>query len=283
MSNPKEPCYFDVDLPFPGSPRSDAEYMRCFKGATDAHLVVGEASTNYLYSRVAVQRALQFSPDARFIVMVRNPIDMSRSLHAYSVQELVEDIEEFEVAWRLQDRRRLGLSLPPVSYQRDFVLYGDFCRLGEQVSRLFKIVPRELVHVVIFDDLVLDPLRTYRNTLDFLGLPYDGRTDFDARNVTGVVRSRTLRRAMMQLLAWRQRIPVRRFGFGFFNRMIEFNLGNGPRRGLDPDFFAELAAYFRPDVELLSELLERDLTAWLKLPRAGSDRNDLRPMRNQTA
>src|SRR5437762_14391876 len=81
MSEPKEPCYFDKDLPFPASPRNDAEYMRCFDGATGEHTVIGEASTNYLYSKVAVATILAFNPAARFIVMLRKPIDMARVPH----------------------------------------------------------------------------------------------------------------------------------------------------------------------------------------------------------
>ena len=85
MCTPKEPCYFDSDLPWPDSPKTEREYMRLFENANDSHMAVGEASTNYLYSAVAVEKILRFNPCAKFIVMVRNPIDMAISLHSYSV------------------------------------------------------------------------------------------------------------------------------------------------------------------------------------------------------
>lgn len=265
MSTPKEPCYFDTDLPYPNAPRDDEEYMRCFAGARDNHLVVGEASVGYLYSRVAVDNVLRFSPEARFMVMVRNPIDMARSMHAYSYQVLEENVEDFETAWRLQEERAGGRFLPPLCHQAEFVLYGRQCKVGEQLDRLFRRVPRERVHVAVFDDLVRDPGAVYRAALNFLGVSDDGRSSFAAHNVTRSHKSRLIRRATQSLLSLRQRLPVRRFGIPVIGWLISGNQGAAVNSTLRPAFRAELAAYFRSDVELLSELLKRDLSGWLTL------------------
>lgn len=263
MSTPKEPCYFSRDLTYPNAPRDDEEYMRCFAGVRDDHLILGEASVDYLYSRVAIPNALQFSPDARFMVIVRNPIDMARSLHAYSYQILLEDVPDFETAWRLQDERAEGRSLPRVCHQCDVVLYGRLCKLGEQVERLFRQVPRERVHVAVFDDLVREPGAVYRQALRFLGVPDDGRNEFPLRNATRAHKSRLVRRVTQSLLAWRQKVPVRSFGAAFLGRLIAANEGDATRSAIKPALRAELAEYFRSDVELLSGLLGRDLSKWL--------------------
>lgn len=264
MCTPKEPCYFDKDLPWPDSPRSEIEYMRLFDGAKSRHRVIGEASTNYLYSRVAVGNILAFNPDARFIVMLRNPIDMAMSLHSYSFQELTEDVEDFEAAWRLQGERRERRCLPTVNYHPDFVLYGPFCRLGEQLQRLNSQVDRGRIHVVVFDDLRLDPAGVYRAVLGFLGLQDDGRKIYPAKNVTGVPRFKVIHRLLAILLAIRQLAPVPRLGLDVFDRLKRLNIVAGPRRGISAEFRQELCAYFRPDVELLSALIDRDLTPWLQ-------------------
>jgi hypothetical protein len=264
MCTPKEPCYFDNDLPWPDSPRSDSEYLRLFEPANGRHLVVGEASTNYLYSQVAVGNILGFNPEARFIAMIRNPIDMAMSMHSYSFQELTEDVEDFEAAWRLQEERRAGRRLPTVNYQRDFVLYGPFCRLGEQLQRLYRQVERSRVHVVVFDDLNADPAAVYRETLGFLGLKDDGRKIYPARNVTGVPKFKSVHRVLASLLALRQSLPVPRLGLDVFRRLKRLNVAAGAREGISAEFHRELADYFRPDVELLSGLTDRDLTPWLQ-------------------
>jgi hypothetical protein len=264
MCTPKEPCYFDKDLPWPDSPRSETEYMRLFEPANGGHLIVGEASTNYLYSQVAVRNILRFNPEARFIAMVRNPIDMAMSLHSYSLQELTEDVEDFEAAWRLQDERRQGRRLPTVNYQPDFVLYGPFCRLGEQLQRLYGQVERSRVHVVVFDDLCADAAGVYRGTMAFLGLQDDGRKVYPTRNVTGVPRFKAVHRLLASLLALRQSLPLPRLGLDVFSRLKRLNVAAGARKGISADFRRELSEYFRSDVELLSALIERDLTSWLR-------------------
>lgn len=263
MCTPKEPCYFDTDLPWPDSPKSEQAYMRLFDGANDVHIAVGDASTNYLYSAVAVSNILAFNPSAKFIVMVRNPIEMAMSLHSYSVQELTEDVVDFEAAWRLQGERRNGRSLPRLNYQKDFVMYGAFCMLGEQLQRLYSKVERERVHVIVFDDLRANPEDTYRKCLEFIGVPYDGRMLYPARNVTGRPRSQPLHNLLAHLLAVRQALPIPRLGLDVFSRLKRLNLAPDVKRSISGDFRRELICYFRGDVELLSRLIGRDLRVWL--------------------
>jgi hypothetical protein len=267
MSEPKEPCYFDKDIPFPSSPRNDAEYMRCFAGADDRHALIGEASTNYLYSKVAVANILAFNPAARFIVMLRNPIDMAASLHSEAVKTLTEDVCDFRAAWALQEKRRLGECLPRFTYQKDFTLYGDFCRLGEQVQRLLSLVDRERVHAIVFDDLKKHPRRVYQDTLRFLQLPDDGRTEFPVRNVFQQPRLGLMRDSAILLAAVRRRIPIRR-GLGIMRGVTRLTSKPGVRPPLAPDFHRELADYFRDDVALLGKLLDRDFSDWLTVPVA---------------
>lgn len=271
MCTPKEPCYFDKDIPYPTSPRDDTEYLKLFNDATEEHLAVGEASTNYLYSKVAVGNILEFNPDACFIVMVRNPIDMAASLHAQSVKTLDEDVLDFRAAWGLQDERREGRCLPRVCYQKDFILYGDFCRLGEQLERLYATVARDRVLVIVFDDLRDRPKETYQSALRFLGVPDDGRNDFPVLNPNLTHRSEIVRQLATRLLVLRNRIPVRK-GFGLVRALIRLNNRVGVRPSIAPDFRRELSRYFRPDVEKLSVLTGRDLTVWVRLaePTSGN-------------
>jgi hypothetical protein len=80
MSDPKEPAFWATDYPrlarvhsIPLATRDD--YLRLFRPARPDQSVVGEASTVYLSSASAVPNILSFNPAARFLVMLRNPID----------------------------------------------------------------------------------------------------------------------------------------------------------------------------------------------------------------
>ena len=55
--------------------RDVEEYARLFSGATDAHRVVGECSTSYLWSPSAPESLRREHPDARIVVSLRDPVE----------------------------------------------------------------------------------------------------------------------------------------------------------------------------------------------------------------
>lgn len=263
MSTPKEPTYFCTDL-IPDRKREPADYERLFAAAESRHSVVGEASTGYLYSRTAVPAILEYSRDPRFLVMVRNPVEMAPAFHAEQLYQGNEHVAEFEDAWALQEQRA---GEPPGAVKAgckdpQFLLYGPFCRVGEQLARLYRIVGRSPVKVVLLDDVRRDPGREYRSVLRFLDLPDDGRREFPVLNASKTRKSRTLGRLTHAVGRIRVRVGPSYRGLGILNRLSDWNRESRPRRPLSDHMRATLGAYFRDDVELLAELLGRDLTSW---------------------
>src|SRR5688572_26342484 len=84
------------------------EYLGLFEGATPRHVAVGEASVFYLMSDIAIPNIEAFNPNARHVVMLRNPVELVQSLHEQLLGTLHEDEPDFETAWRLQETRRAG-------------------------------------------------------------------------------------------------------------------------------------------------------------------------------
>jgi len=130
------------------------QYLHIFENATEKHLAVGEASTSYLHSREAVKNILAFNSSAKFIEMLRNPLDMALSWHSEMLWSQSEFITSFEEAWRVQDKRKEGQeefcrNLPGIFRLQ----YESICKLGEQVNRLLQTVDRASVLFVVMDDL----------------------------------------------------------------------------------------------------------------------------------
>jgi hypothetical protein len=164
---------------------------------------------------------------------------MAASLHSEAVKTLTEDVCDFRKAWGLQEERRQGLSLPRLCYQKDFALYGDFCKLGGQLQRLFRLVDRERVHVIVFDDLKNHARRVYQDTLRFLQLQDDGRTEFPIRNAFQQPRLGLMRDSAMLLGAIRNRIPIRR-GLGIMRGITRLTSKAGQRTPLPSIFTRSL-------------------------------------------
>ena len=157
LSPQKEPHFFNTD--HKRFFNTLEKYEALFSGVTRQHIAIGEASVWYLYSAAAVSNILTYTDDAKFIVMLRNPIDMAPSLHEELVFTGREDVTDFAEAWRLQETRRHGRSLPRMVWEPKYVQYGDVCKLGQQVARLFEKVPRERVKLILLEDIAKNSAR----------------------------------------------------------------------------------------------------------------------------
>jgi hypothetical protein len=244
----------------------NAQYTNADKPGVVA---IGDGSTTYLHTPGALETVKGYAPDAKIVLSVRNPIDMVRSLHAYKLSRQGEDVEDFEAAWRLSFDRRAGKNLPKVSglidpYQID---YAEMGLLGKYLSKAFSIFPRENIHVVVFDDMVADPRKTYLDLQAFLGLKDNGRTDFSASNVTSDSRSTTLVYKIAARLPRGLKQALRKRGVGSLGVIDKLSVSGTPaaakKPAASPEFIAELREFYGSDVELLGSLLSRDLSHWL--------------------
>jgi len=269
ISHHKEPHYFAFDFTYPVIRRvvSEGDYLRQFDDPRNDYLAVGEASTGYIFSDEAVDRILEFADDPKFILAVRNPVEMAVSAHAQMLQSGHEDMEDFRAAWRLSPARADGKCLPKHRTETWHVCYQDFGRIGTRLEWLLGKVGRDRLKVVVFDDLVNDPRSVYRDVLDFLGIPDDGRTSFDRRNRRRYHRHKLVanfvNRPPRCLVAVSQYVK-RALGLkriGIIDRMRNWNLRE-ERRYIDKDLTHEMEEHYRAEVRKLESLLGRRL-GWI--------------------
>jgi Sulfotransferase family len=125
------------------------------------HRAIGDGSVSYLYAPDTIRRALRFDQRARFIAMVRSPLDMLLSYHARLVFTLQEDVGDFAQAWELQSRRAAGEKIPKRCTNPRLLQYGEVGMLGAHIEQLFAVAGRERCLVILFDDLDHDPRAVY--------------------------------------------------------------------------------------------------------------------------
>ncbi|HEY7614723.1 MAG TPA: sulfotransferase [Gemmatimonadales bacterium] len=269
MPEIKEPHFFARDLgTYPRIKTAD-DYAALFAGAGEQHLRVGEASVYYLRSTVAIPAIRAFNPEARIIAMFRNPVDMVYSLHSQLLYVAEENVADFEVAWRLQERRSRGLDLPPRIRSPLLVQYADIGRFGSQTQRLLSCFPAEQVKIILYDDFAASPQRVYDEVIAFLGIPHDRRSEFPRINENKSARLGWLRRfSRKPPPALRQAVRSLKRAMGgegltaAKKKLVALNTSRERRAPLSPDLRAELVATFRDEVALLSQLLGRDLSHW---------------------
>lgn len=264
VTNPKEPQFFNTDINIPGV-KSLVEYQSLFQDAGDQHLAVGEASVIYLYSKDAVQNILNFNPKSRFIVMLRNPLEMAQSFHGEMLWLGHESIEDFKLAWYSQNDRAPGQEpAGPLHTNKILVQYEKLCSLGEQVERLLKTVDTQNVLFVLMDDLRENSLCEYQRVMQFLGVPYDGRDQFEIFNKAKRHRNKFLNYTISIIAQLQLHKYLWQPGTGLLKKIQVFNERPYISEPMHPKFKKELIEVFRKDVVLLSELIGRDLSHWLR-------------------
>jgi len=276
FSQPKEPHYFTQLTRDPTEAELARDYLeRCFGHYSSAHRAVGEGSVSYLYLPTAIERIRRINPDARFIALVRNPLTMLPSYHLRMRFLLQEDEEDFARAWALEPARARRESVPRHCLDPRLLLYSKVAQLGAQVEQLYAMAGRERSHIVVFDDLAGDPLAVYRAALAFLGVDYDGQTRFESRYESRMYRYRWLQRMlfvpatkggkMMETLQQRTRKynPDGSKRESLIKRVTRWNKVPASPPPLTQPTRDMVRETLRPDVDLLSRLLGRDLTGWL--------------------
>ena len=268
-ATPKGPGYFSFDFENYRYVKTLDEYGACFAGATDQHKVLAEGATWYLYSEQAVPRILEYNPDARFLAIIRNPIEQIQSFHNILVTQGNETITDFAEAWDAQERRRLGIDIPRNCRDVAFLQYGDVARFGTQLEKVIGWVGEDRINVTIYDDYILDPKACYDRILEYLDLSPDDRAEFPVAMPNQNIRSQFLARLTHQPSparvavadAIKKTFGIRRLGFS--EVLSRVNTRTEPRSKLASEVTIRLREHYRGEIDLLSSILDRDLSHWL--------------------
>jgi Sulfotransferase family len=252
MSPMKEPHYFSRIEPsaerrafFPHV-ADEGEYLALFEGATDEELL-GEASTSYLWDGGAAERIKRAVPDAKILIMLRDPVERAYSSYWNDVREGIERRSFLDA---LVDEQRSGPGRWGVSS-----LYLDCGRYADQVATYLEVFGSR-VHVLLFEDYIEDEAGAIAGVESFLGVrrasaaealrpmnPASQPRNRLSRALLGSGRVRTLARAA---------IPRRVRGW-----LRAALLRQAPPPPMDPAARALLIEAYRPEIAPLAGLLGR--------------------------
>jgi Sulfotransferase family len=179
MPSYKEPHFFSRVKPKPELEvflkhiSGEAEYLNLFD-KTSAK-IIGEASTSYLWDKDTPQRIAQVAPDAKIIIMLRQPVERAFSHYLNNVREayekrdfhqaILEDLQATEKGW--------GISS----------LYVDLGYYCEQVERYLTVFGKN-VHVIFFEEFTKDIPAQVEQVFKFLEIDpgYARKVEPEVRN-----------------------------------------------------------------------------------------------------
>lgn len=261
MPRIKEPHYFSKDFPNYSNITTLEEYHHLFNWEDNAKYY-GDASVWYLYSEEAVDHILAYNPEAKFIVMLRDPVELLPSLHNQLKLTLMEDIEEFHEAWNAMPERAAGKRIPKTCREPKLLLYNKIAKFGDQLERLLAKVDKLNLKVIQFDRFKKDPQKIVQETLDFLELPASiNNMDFNIQNERSQIRYSLLNRALFEVSKHlnpfikrsKKKLGIKQFGL--LAPIRNRNKIKAKKATISPELAHEISVELKSDQQKLKMLL----------------------------
>lgn len=271
----KEPKFFLSDGPPPtgGGPGDAqtyqehvwrrADYEALF-AAAPAGAMRGEATPFYLHDLAAHERIHRLIPDAKIILMLRDPVDRAHSNWTHLWTAGLEPEADFLAACRLEPERK-------AAGWAQFWHYVDLGRYGSQVRHLYQFFPREQVLLMRYLELKETPAAALDRVCRFLGVRTGVVDHIPAENVTRTVENTRFNAGLRYLLRTGGRfgqhfpVPVRKVFRGPLLTLLQ--RGHGRRAPLKPEHRAALMPAFADDIALLQEITGLPYDDWLDADR----------------
>ena len=224
-------------------------YLKLFQNVA-TEKAIGEASVCYLWSPTAPANITARIPNAKIIMILRDPVDRAFSQYLHTVTSgLVRTSFREEVKHGLRPHNgKFGLRHP-------FLEFGLY---HQQVKRYLESFPRENVRIYWYED---DRARTMADILQFLEVQADSGSSqryLEPRVPRAIAASYFLKKFGM----WERAKKLSPDALQLTLRKLVLK----PRKALaiDPKDRKYLLDYYREDIEQLAGLLNRDLTSWLQ-------------------
>ncbi|MFL6733633.1 MAG: sulfotransferase family protein [Sphingomicrobium sp.] len=288
FAKPKEPHFFAMqDLSDVPDETFRAQVLnqylrRFFNHLRPTDTTLAEGSVSYLYAAERVRAILRLWPDAKFIISLRDPLQLLPSIHQRLRYQGDENVREFDRAWRLCPERAQGRRIPRSCLDPRLLRYDEIGQLGKHVGDFFEAVGKERCLVILYDDIVEDSGAVLQRALHFLGLPsFEYESDRRRRARQGfrfgwlqrlLKRPPVVTRAVLAGEKYRQRVvdkPAKDPGAGakavmrLRKRLIAWNEAPPPPTIISPEVEQEMREMFSADIDRLAVLIERDLSHWL--------------------
>jgi len=241
MSPVKEPHYFSSDLAKTVRfvVKDEEEYLKLFEDAV-GFKAIGEASASYLpFGRTVASRIRDANPDARIIILLRDPVERCYSDYLMYLRSGRESRSFYD-----------ALVNSPFS--------GVYIqKYAEAVRGYLEVFGSSQVLVLMFEELKSDPQVLMTKVATFLELDQAPITqiDFSIENTGGTPKNRLT----ATILAVRSQIPTNSLRLPLFLKKSIRRILLGSKPPIDPRAIDFLRPVFAEDLAELERLLGRPL------------------------
>ena len=229
------------------------QYDKLFKNVKDEK-AIGEITNSYLYYQEAARNIFTRFPDAKVIMMLRNPIDRAFSHYLMDLR-IGYETNDFMTALKkdmARDPKGWGISN----------LYVEIGMYAEQVKRFIEIFPERQRRIYLFDDFKKDAGAVVKDMFTFLGVDPNVDIDYSQKfNPSFIPKNKLIGKLNTQkkIKDWLKGVLPKSVKSKF--KKTFYTDKDLPK--ITPAERKFLADIFRNDVMKLGKVLNRDLSKWV--------------------
>ena len=227
-------------------------YDRLYEKSSD-EIIRGECSTSYLYSGNAAQNIFNYNPDAKIVIVLRNPIQRAYSHYLMALKYGFTDKDFLTAIQEDQSKEEKGWGCSE--------LFIDLGLYTEQIDRYFNVFGKKQVEVLFMEDLKSDPRAFYSRLCEFLKIDDQDTFFEDVKSNSALIPRYPRLNKFFVKIGLKQ--FVKQFSphvFVSFLKLLGFN-SKVPKMTLTENKF--MLKIYQKEIEKLSLMLNRDLTHWL--------------------
>lgn len=270
MCKQKEPCFFafaNEDVKFLGTRVNSLvtvyeDYLELFQGG-EKFKCRGEASTPYLYfydkTIRNIKKYVRDYGNLKIIIILRNPVERTYSQYLHRVKNLHEKMT-FEEAIALEKSRIQQ------NYFFDY-FYTDRSFYFKQVRAYLKNF--KFVKIYLYEDFEINPEGLIKDIFEFLEVDKEFKCDVSKKyNVSGIPKIKSFHNHLVKdsiIKKIGKRLLPENIRNKYYEKISNLNHKfNLQKMQISEQTREYLLALFREDITMLSNLIDRDLSIWLK-------------------
>jgi hypothetical protein len=233
------------------------DYLRLFAHA-EGQTALGDGSVCNLWSPTAAERIAERIPDAKILVVLRDPAERAFSQYFHGVCNGA-------IRWSFREHIERNLRYR----SREFCVHYPFLEFGLYAQQLIRYLDRfgKNVWIGFHEDFKTRPLDICRDICRFLGVSQEFSPDMGRRHLEAQV-------PRLAAIGW-----LRRSGFWKLTASMTPSslrplvqralMRKAGKKTMVPSEREYLIGYYREDITKLARLVGRNLEGWLQVDQGG--------------
>lgn len=196
----KEPRYFDAhvfyDYPEDYPIKNLDDYLSLYSSKESTNsLYRVDGSVFNMYSVDSIKQILAISPKAKFVVILRDPLEATKSMFLqrmkYTDSTLREVSEDFNTCWQLMKSRKNNKNFPDMCRNKFIFRYDLIFSYELYLNKIVELVGKENIYLGSYELFLKQPDSFYSSIFTFLGLDKNFKIENKIKNKSYIVKNNT--------------------------------------------------------------------------------------------